>query len=71
MPRQDYKQHRAQNQEPSLRNVPPWQSLAPTATTFVEIGIGVFSIRIKDFCQGEYIFIHHMHLYHIIYKDRT
>lgn len=31
----------------------------------------IFSIRIKDFCQDEYILIHHMHLYHVIYKDKT
>lgn len=43
MPRQDYNQQKAENQEPSLRNVPSWQSLSLTATTFVRIGIdGVF-----------------------------
>lgn len=30
-----------------------------------------FSLQVKDFCQGEHILIHHMHLYRVIYKDKT
>lgn len=80
MPRQDYNQPKAETQvtnvspEQSLRSWHSWQAtFAGSSVTFVAIGTDgrLFRFKLKDFCQGEHILIHHVHLSHVIDKDKT
>lgn len=80
MPRQDYNQLKAENQvtnvspEQSLRSWHSWQAtFAGNSVTFVAIGTDgkLFRFKLKDFCQGERILIHRVHLSHVTDKDKT
>ena len=80
MPRQDYNQLKAENQvtnvspEQSLRSWHSWQAtFAGSSVTFVAIGTDgrLFRFKLKDFCQGEHISIHRVHLSHVTDKDKT
>lgn len=79
MPRPDYKQLKVENQaanvsaDECLRNWPSWQSTATRSSHLCcnQNRQEALSLRAKDFCQVERTLIHCMHLYHVIYKDKT